>query len=80
MVNVSDVLSKHRIESVMLPKNMAHLLQPLDLTANAILNKVDKWACSKYFNSSIMEALKEYCVRLSNASPFCENIQKFILM
>ena len=42
MANVSDVLSKHRTESVMEPKNMAHLLQPLDLTANAILNKVDK--------------------------------------
>ena len=42
MVSVSDVLSKHRIETVMVPKNMAHLLQPLDLTANAILNKVDK--------------------------------------
>ena len=63
MANVSDVLSKHRTESVMVPKNMAHLLQPLDLTANAILNKVDKWAFSKYFSFSIMEALKEDLTR-----------------
>ena len=63
MANVSDVLSKHRTESVMEPKNMAHLLQPLDLTANAILNKVDKWAFSKYFSFSIMEALKEDLAR-----------------
>ena len=63
MANVSDVLSKHRTESAMEPKNMAHLLQPLDLTANAILNKVDKWAFSKYFSFSIMEALKEDLAR-----------------
>ena len=30
--NVSDVLSKQGIESVMVPKNMTYLLQPLDLT------------------------------------------------
>ena len=57
--NVSDVLSKHGIESVMVPKNMTHLLQPLDLTKNASLKKIEKRTFSKYFSSSIMEALKQ---------------------
>ena len=55
---VSDILSKHGIESVMVPKNMIHLLQSFDLTTNASLKKIDKWAFSKYFRSSIMEALE----------------------
>ena len=41
MDNISDVLSKHGIESVMVPNNMTHLLQPLDLTINASLKKVE---------------------------------------
>ena len=35
IVNVPDVLLKHGTKSVMVPKNMIHLLQPLDLTTNA---------------------------------------------
>ena len=35
IVNVSDVLLKHGTKSVMVPKNMIHLLQPLDLTTNS---------------------------------------------
>ena len=42
MENISDVLSKHGIESVMVPKNMIHLLQSFDLTTNASLKKIDK--------------------------------------
>ena len=38
---------------------MTHLLQPLDLSTNASLKKIEKRAFSKYFRSSIMEALKE---------------------
>ena len=59
MENISDVLSKHGIESLMVPKNMTHLLQPLDLTTNASLKKIEKRAFSKYFSSSFMEELKE---------------------
>ena len=59
MENISDVLSKHRVESVMVPKNMTHLLQPLDLITNASLKKIEKRAFSKYFSSSFMEELKE---------------------
>ena len=39
---VSDVLSNHGIETVMVPKNMTHLLQPLDLTTNGSLKKFKK--------------------------------------
>ena len=63
--NVSDVLSKHGIESVMVPKNMTHLLQPLNLTANARLKKIEKRAFSKYFSSSIMGTLKEEVNKMS---------------
>ena len=38
---------------------MAHLLQPLDLTTNTSLKKIEKKTFSKYFSSSIIEALKE---------------------
>ena len=38
---------------------MTHLLQPLDLTTNASLKKIEKRTFSKYFSSSIMEALKQ---------------------
>ena len=59
MANVSNVLSKQGIESIMVPKNVAHLLQPLDLTANASLKMIENRAFSKHFSSSILKALKE---------------------
>ena len=42
---------------------MTNLLQPLDLTTNASLKKTDKIAFSKYFSSSIIEALKKDPIR-----------------
>ena len=44
--NASNVLSKHE-------KNMTHLFQPLDLTTNSSLKKIEKRAFSKYLSSSI---------------------------
>ena len=41
---VMDTLSSYGIESVMVPKNMTHLLQLLDLTTNASFKKYDKRA------------------------------------
>ena len=61
--NISDVLSKHGTESVMVPKNMTRLWQPLVLSTNASSKKIEKRAFSKYFSSSIMEALKEDSTR-----------------
>ena len=43
----------------MIPKNMTHLLQPLDLTTNACLKKIKTRAFSKSFSSSFMKALKK---------------------
>ena len=45
--NVSDALSKQKIESIMVPKNMTHLLKPLDLTTNTILKKIKKGVFDK---------------------------------
>ena len=59
LANVSNVLSKQRIESIMVPKNMANLLQLLDLTANASLKMIENRAFSKHFSFSILKALKE---------------------
>ena len=84
--NVFDVLSKHEIESVMVPKNMTHLFQPLDLTTNVSLKKIEKRAFSKYFSSSIMEARKKnptrdvtiikVDLRLSVLRPLHANVMK----
>ena len=55
---VMDTLSSYGIESVMVSRNITHLLQPLDLTTNASFKKYEKQASSKYFTLCIMEALK----------------------
>ena len=41
----------------MVPRNMTHLLQPLDLT-NVFFKKYEKRPFSEYFTFCIMEALK----------------------
>ena len=43
----------------MVPKNMTHVLQPLDLTTTSSLKKIGKIAFNKYFSPSITEAVKE---------------------
>ena len=55
---VMDILSSYGTESVMVPRNMTHLLQPLDLPTNASFKKYEKRAFSEYFTFCIMEALK----------------------
>ena len=55
---LKDALATHNIELVMVPKNMTHLLQPLDLTTNASFKKFEKRAFTKYFTSCIMKALE----------------------
>ena len=56
MYLISDVLLKQQIESVIGPKNMTHMLQPMDLTSNASIKKIEKITFGKYFSFSIMEA------------------------
>ena len=52
-------LEKLNIKAVMVPKNMTHLLQPLDLTTNASVKKMEKRGFSAYFTSTITEALEK---------------------
>ena len=49
--NASNVLSKHEKKNH--EKNMTHLFQPLDLTTNSSLKKIEKRGFSKYLSSSI---------------------------
>ena len=50
-------LERLAFKQVMVPKNMTHLLQPLDLTTNASVKKMEKRAFSDYFTSTITEAM-----------------------
>ena len=52
-----DTLSSYGTESIMVPKNMTHLQQSLDLTTNTSFKKNEKRAFSEYFTSCIMETL-----------------------
>ena len=55
---VKDTLSANNIESVMVPKNMTHLLQPIDLTTNASFKKFERREFSNIFTSCIMKVVK----------------------
>ena len=55
---VEDTLASYGIKTVMVSKNMTHLLQPLDLTTNGSLKKFEKKAFSGYFCSSVLKELK----------------------
>ena len=41
----------------MVPKNMTHLLQPLDLTTNASVKKMEKKCFSEYFTNAITKEM-----------------------
>ena len=45
------------IAEAKVPKNMTHLLQPLDLTANGTAQKIEKREFSSYFTKRIMQAM-----------------------
>ena len=54
---MEKVSSHGIIQTVLVPANMTHLLQPLDLTTNAF-KKLEKRSFSEYFSSSIMKELE----------------------
>ena len=54
---VEEKLDELIIECVMVPTNMAHLLQPLDLTTNGAMKKMEKRAFSEYFTNCIANEL-----------------------
>ena len=45
------------IKDVEVPKNMTHLLQPLDLTTNGVVKKMEQREFSDYFTNCIYEIL-----------------------
>lgn len=57
--NVFSDLEKLNINVVAVPKNMTHLLQPLDLTTNASVKKMEKRGFNDYFTSTITEILEK---------------------
>ena len=57
--NVKLKLEELNIKDVGVPKNMMHLLQPLDLATNGAAKKMEKHEFSNYFNSCIMNAMEE---------------------
>ena len=83
---IEDTLASYDIETVMLPKNMTYLLQPLDLTTNNSLKKFEKKAFTQYFSSSILKELKndptcdvttiKVDLRLSTLKPLHAEIMK----
>ena len=54
---VLETLEELNIVRVMVPKNMTHLLQPLDLTTNGAMKKMEKRAFSDYFTTCITNKL-----------------------
>ena len=49
---ITDALDDYNIVSVMVPNNLTHLLQPLDLTTNGSFKKIEKAAFSNYFTTT----------------------------
>ena len=53
-----EELETQGIKDVPVPKNMTHLLQPLDLTTNAVKN-IEQCKFSNYFTPCITNAMLE---------------------
>ena len=54
---VTKELERLNIVQVMVPKNMSHLLQPLDLTRNASVKKIEEKCFSEYFTNAITKEM-----------------------
>ena len=55
---ITDVLNNYKPVTVMVPKNLTHLLQPLDLTTNDSFKKMEKAAFRDYFTNTITRELQ----------------------
>ena len=51
-------LTNYNIVTVMVPKNLTHLLQPLDLTTNGSFKKMERAAFREYFTNTITKELQ----------------------
>ena len=56
---VKETLADLDIVTVMVPKNMTHLLQPLDLTTNTTFKRKEKIGFSTYFTECIANELRD---------------------
>ena len=56
--NVEDTLASYSIKTLMVPKNMTHLLQLWDLPTNGSLKKFEKKVFNEYFCSLTLKELK----------------------
>ena len=56
---VKERLEELGIITVQVPKNLTHLLQPLDITTNGKIKKLEKAAFGQYLTKVIMDALLE---------------------
>ena len=55
---ITDALDNYNLVTVMVPKNLTHLLQPLDLTRNGSFKKMEKAAFRDYFTNTITRELE----------------------
>ena len=56
---VMHVLTRLNIKVVPVPRNITHLLQPLDLTTNVSLKKMEKRGFSDYFTFTVTKVLEK---------------------
>ena len=54
---VEERLKELNVISVMVPKNMTHLLQPLDHSTNGVVKNMEKRAFREYFTSCISDEI-----------------------
>ena len=57
---VLQELERLNIVHVMVPRNMTHLLQPLDLTTNVSMKKMDKQSFSAYMKKMDKQSFSDY--------------------
>ena len=57
--SVKQRLKELNIEHVQVPKNLTHLLQPLDLTTNRTVKKLERESFTEYFTNCITTALAD---------------------
>ena len=57
--DVMEELETQGIKDVPVPNNMTHLLQPLDLTTNNAVKKIEQCEFSNYFTPGVTNAMLE---------------------
>ena len=72
---VKQLLAKLNICTVDIPKNLTHLLSPLDLTVNKSLKKMEQDACATY----VSEQLANHLAHNSTVEDFKLNVRLSVL-